>query len=124
MGVLKVEVHDAGLADEGELGGGHNHNGRGVTAEELRFHSVEVHFEVYEFVGGAEGHLAHELVNGRLPVILMLPPAPAPKVRTVHCWPWPKRIWLMKLAQMLRLLTGGRLAGRCCWWLAIGGRWR
>lgn len=53
------------MADEGELGGGHGHGGRGVAAEELRFQPVQVRFQVDEFArAGAAGHLAHELVDG------------------------------------------------------------
>ena len=62
--VLQVEVHGGGFADEGERGGGDGHAGGGFAAEELRFHAVEVRFEVDEFVGpGAAGHLAHEFVD-------------------------------------------------------------
>ena len=65
VGVAEVEVQGGGLADEGELGGGHGHGGGGVAAEELRFQPVQVRFQVDEFArAGAAGHLAHELVDG------------------------------------------------------------
>ena len=64
VGVLEVEVQSGRFADEGKLGVGHGHGGGDVTAEELRFESVEVSFEIDEFAGaGAAGHLAHELID-------------------------------------------------------------